>query len=756
MILSSMCFLLFLAGASGRLAGALRTERTEPNEGDHTLAPLNNRNGWVNPEDLPPMPQCIAQQDQSVWLRTMTECTERRCTNHFGIICTHHQWLTQLSCLSTKFSPEVIRVYYPYCDRSILAKAQLYQWVRGITGRTWLVDVGDTNELQDLSPASLAQGYATIDVINKAPACLTGSVSAPPREPFQHVMASCGFTSTTQHTGNAARPWQYNEHLRSMVALDSETVGYDLAQQHITDGTYFDKECFCSSFILDVQNEPCSESALLDLSKERLWINSTCGAASLPESWTDGLKTTQFAYIPVEAWHWPRCVVDMPMQVIGLTDQCATDACEIDSIGYCNVKRAVDRTCFCNNISYDSCSGLCHVLENRIDYVEWLHDLCGNVQGWHGLPDNWRGLALPSPTEMIPWKWTVQPSNDSDISNGRRSGLSDAQEGCPSTEWKLGSIALVNIAPILASMFVQTRRRHRTTLGNRRNSHPRSWFLKGVLVAVVQLLAIGLNSLVVQKTPGYEDVPVVQLMLLWCSLPRLVWPIILLLGLQPLGAREVSTAASLLFAEMIIQALSSYYILVTVNYGREQDFYYGRLATAVRGTQATVMYAGALLWLVIVGLALIQLMRALRRVNRHAKSGDLPPSYSERPQTTTAKIAEDLTALLQERWANMTGDVQWLDTPRQSEGLLGSRGRGHGGAYGTFSAHGQRPRTKVSPEALLYAGIVMFMFLLWVAQWLFWAGFIGLSSEQFCPPRLGALTAVWIVSSLVSIYISPL
>ncbi|KAL3441071.1 hypothetical protein BJX65DRAFT_289302 [Aspergillus insuetus] len=755
MKLSSTCLLLLLAGANRRLAGALQTEHSRPNVGDPTLTPLNNSNGWVNPEDLPPMPQCIAQQDQGVWLRTMTECTEKRCTNHFGIICTHHQWLTQLSCLSTTFSPDVIRSYYPYCDRSILAKAQLYQWVRAVTGRTWLVDVGDTSELQDLSPACLAHGYAAVDVINKAPACLTGSVSAISREPFQHVMASCGFTSTTQHTGNAARPWEYNEHLRSMVALDSETVGYDLVEHRINDGNYFEKQCFCGSFTLDVQNEPCSESAALGLTKERLWINAVCGSASLPDNWTDGLKTTQFAYIPVEAWHWPRCVVDMRSQVIGLTDECATDACELDSSGYCNVKRAVDRTCFCNSISYDSCGGLCHVFENRIHYVEWLHGLCANVQGWHGLPDNWRGLALPSPTEMIPWKWTVQPSNDSDIFNGRRPGLLDAQEGCPSTEWKLGSIAIVNIATILAAMLARTRRIDRITLGDRRNSQPRSWFSKGLLVAAVQLLAIGLNSHVVQNTPGYEDAPVVQLMLLWCSLPRLVWPIILLLGLQPFSAWEVSTAASLLFAETILQALSSYYILVTVNYGRAHDFYYGRLTTAVRGTQATVMYAGALLWLVIVGLALVQSMRALRKMHRLAKSGDLEPSYCERSQATTSQVANDLAALFNARWPKIMGDFHQVDTPRDSEEarLVWSR-RGHDGMYGTFS--GQRPRNRVSPDTLMYGRIAMFMFLLWIAQWAFWGGFIGLSSEEFCPPRLGALTAVWVFCSLVSIYISSL
>ena len=90
------------------------------------LNPRNNHNGWVNPEDLTPMPQCIAQQDQSTWLSSMTKCTSKRCTSHFLFICTHHQWLTQLSCLSIGFSADVIKGYLPYCSRSVLAKAQLY------------------------------------------------------------------------------------------------------------------------------------------------------------------------------------------------------------------------------------------------------------------------------------------------------------------------------------------------------------------------------------------------------------------------------------------------------------------------------------------------------------------------------------------------------------------------------------------------------------------------------------------------------
>ncbi|KAJ5738096.1 hypothetical protein N7493_001251 [Penicillium malachiteum] len=361
---------------------------TSEDDGEnHTILPQNNRGGWVNPEDFSPMPQCIAQQDESLWLSTMTKCTKKRCTSHFGVICTHHQWLTQLSCLSVSSSSGLVARYLPYCDRSILAKAQLYSWIRSITGRTWLVKVGDANGLQNLSPASLDSGYASVDVIAKAPKCLTRSTSVS-REPFQHVIASCSFTSTSQDIGNPARPWEYRQSEHSMIALDFETVGYDLVGDRINDGDYFDKCCFCDSFTMDLEKEPCSRSGQFEFMKKRFWINATRGPTSLPNDWTDTLITTQYSFIPIEDWRWPMCVADMPKQVTELTDQCATDAYEIDSGGYCNVRRAVDRACFCQNASYDSCTGLCHIFETRIDYITWLHGLCGDVQDWQGLSDN--------------------------------------------------------------------------------------------------------------------------------------------------------------------------------------------------------------------------------------------------------------------------------------------------------------------------------------------------------------------------------
>jgi hypothetical protein len=684
------------------------------------------------------MPQCIAQQDQSTWLSTMTKCTSKRCTSHFGVFCTHHQWLTQLSCLSIGFSSDVIEGYLPYCARSVLAKAQLYLWIRNITGRTWLVDVGDANGLQNLSPASLAEGYAAVDVTYDAPTCLTGSVSALSMEPFQHVMASCSFTSTTQHTGNAARPWEYSEFLRSMIALDFETVGYNLARRSIGYGDYFDKECFCSAFTIDPKKEPCSVPGpgQIDLTKERLWVNATCGSTSLPDNWTDILKTTEFACIPIEDWHWPMCVADMPKQVIELTDQCATDACELDSSGYCKVKRAVDRACFCRDISYDSCGGSCQIFETRIDYIKWLHDLCGNVQDWHGLPDNWRQLAAPTPLDMIPWRWTIKPSNHSNIAYITLLGsIRGATETCASNEWKLGSFALVNIATFLAVFLSQRTSIHRIARRFLWHPHPWCWFFKGTLIAALQLLANWFNTFLVQKTSGYEDVPVIQLMLLWCSMPRLTWLTILLIGVQPFEAMNFSAAASSLFAEMILQFLSSYYMVMTVNYGREHDFYLGGLERAERGRPAKIMYAGALMWLIIIiSLALVQLMRATRRTNRLTGSGNLDLPKWQRGKQTTSNIAEELMAQLNERCTSLRGKLAhyWMDKSRGSEEtpLTSSEG-GDYMVYGTFSVKGRNNWVSQKASVELYAAMVISMPLLWIAQWLFWGGFIGLSSEEY-------------------------
>jgi len=707
---------------------------------DLTLTPLVNRHDWVNPEDLMAMPQCIAQQDQSTWLEVLTRCTHRQCTRHFGpAICTHHQWLTQLSCLSTAFSPEVVSEYAAYCGRSVLAKAQLFEWIRTVTDRTWLVEAGDTNGLQSLSPTSLAKGYAAISVINKAPRCLTESTSTSSLEPFDRIMASCSFEATSRHTGNAGRPWEYRESSRSMVALDYEIVGYDATHHSIEYGEYFEKQCFCKNFHAESATSDCSGPGL-DLTSEWLWMNATCGSAALPSNWTKELKTTVYDYIPVESWHWPQCVDSMPEETIALADQCTTDACEVDSDGYCTVMRAVDRACYCHNISYNTCKGACHVFETRIDYVEWLHGLCGDEHESKALPSDWRRLATVTILDMIPWTWFTDSNGDSRLAIGKHLGNSEVRSSCASTEWKHLSLILVNMATFFVTLMGPK-------LGSgSRSSHYEnefSWFPRGLGMAAFTLIANGFNAFLVQSTPGYEDVPMIELALLWCSLPRLTWLVLLIVGVQPFKRSIFSAAASCLVAECVLQALSASALYTTVAYGYEHSFYGQYMARLAASPSAQWMYFGALAWLLVIVVTVVSLLQAL--------FGSIQSHSSTEAKTANPPLAAEMTRPVVERWTWLEEKlaVYWIDKDWDLEETPLMNPEGHTYAvYGTLPVKGPDNRSNKRGPVRLTLIVIISMFFFWVAQGVFWVGFIGLTAEEFCPPNLGFLTVSWMVSSM--------
>lgn len=733
--------------------GALRlTTQIATKDESYTITPLENRNGWVNPEDLASMPQCIAQQDQTAWLHAMTKCTSKQCTRHFGVICTRHQWLTQLSCLSGEFSPDVVSQYFPFCSRSVLAKAQLFHWVYTITGRTWLVDVGDANGLQNPSPLSLTRGYTSVEVTDKAPTCLLESVVELSNEPFQHVLASCSFTSDTRHTGNAARPWEYWESQGSIVPLDYETTGYDLTLRRIGYGDYFDRQCFCEVFSRNITTTPCSGPRLVS-TRERLWMNATCGPDYLPADWTNGLQTTTFAYIPTEKWRWPECVAAIPARVIKSVDQCTTDACELDANGYCDVKRAVDKACFCRSISYDSCKGPCHVFEARIDFVNWLHDLCGNVDEWSGLPKHWRELAAPTSIDMTPWQWKGTFSEKSHPSHRHTKKLSM----CTSTVWKLGSVGLINIATLIASLQTRTFIYH--------YAYPQSWLLTGLAIAGLHFSANWINAVLIQATAGYEAISIVQLTVLLCSMPRLTWLIILQIVLRLFNSTRWYTIASLLFAEAILQALSVFPMIQTINYGRQHDFYSRGMARLEGAPAAQYMYAGAATWLVVLIVTSVLLLLAVHKLA-------VPPrSQASKPSALT--IARDLMTFFNKQWIDfeekLARNHQDRDWDPEERPLPHGNGHPHMD-YGTIPIEDHKNRTTYTERAMARITLIALisMVFLWITQWVFWAGFIDLSSEEYvllrnrivivkltssryCVPelKLAFLTAVWIIPSAV-------
>jgi hypothetical protein len=154
-----------------------------------------------------------------------------------------------------------------------------------------------------------------------------------------------------------------------MIALSYDTAAYELTQIHIAPGKYFNRGCFCSNFVVDWERELYSASDRLAWTVERLWLNATYGPASLPKAWMAGLKILGYAYTLYTDWRLPPHIADIPQRVLDSTQKYTTDACQIDSKGYCQIKRTIDRTRFCHSINYSSCQGSCQVFEVRKAFV---------------------------------------------------------------------------------------------------------------------------------------------------------------------------------------------------------------------------------------------------------------------------------------------------------------------------------------------------------------------------------------------------
>lgn len=170
---------------------------------------------------------------------------------------------------------------------------------------------------------------------------------------------------------------------------------------------------------------------------------------------------------------------------------------------------------------------------------------------------------------------------------------------CASTEWKLGSLVLINLATLLAGFFRPRNAASPTTRMYPRYLHSQPWVLGGFSIVALHLCANWLNAVLIQSTFGYANVSITQMILLWCSMTRFTWLTVFPIVFQPLQATTFSTVKSSLFAEFILQMFSAYHMITAVNYGREYSFYSQGMARLDRVLNAQFIYVGALIWLVV-------------------------------------------------------------------------------------------------------------------------------------------------------------
>lgn len=140
--------------------------------------------------------------------------------------------------------------------------------------------------------------------------------------------------------------------------------------------------------------------------------------------------------------------------------------------------------------------------------------------------------------------------------------------------------------------------------------------LLAIFLAGVQVGFNFATAVVVQRTPGYSQVNVPLLALLFCSRPRLGW-LACLLSAIPRWVLEqwlhmtdhaslvsgetvvARVAVSSAMGEVIMQLLGSYFLGKTAHVGVIREFYQrNHLSPFENGMQARNMYGGAMLWVV--------------------------------------------------------------------------------------------------------------------------------------------------------------
>ncbi|KAJ4378563.1 hypothetical protein N0V86_006270 [Didymella sp. IMI 355093] len=217
-------------------------------------------------------------------------------------------------------------------------------------------------------------------------------------------------------------------------------------------------------------------------------------------------------------------------------------------------------------------------------------------------------------------------------------------------------------------------------------------------------------------------VPVFDLTLLWSTMPRLTWLPALAAILNSSLTKPLHTVASCLLAETILQSLSALPMLQTMRYGLEHDFYSGFMARLDASRAAQSMYGGAALWLCTIITSVVVLLQLAREA-----ASETEPQIERR---TAARPFDRLN----ESWTRVEDLLaHHIDRERDAERepLLRSPAQ----TYGTVGPSGVRIRRRMARLTIVTLAA---MFFLWIAQWLFWAGFIQLSAETYVRARVSS------------------
>jgi hypothetical protein len=207
-----------------------------------------------------------------------------------------------------------------------------------------------------------------------------------------------------------------------------------------------------------------------------------------------------------------------------------------------------------------------------------------------------------------------------------------------------------------------------------------------------------------------------------------------------------SAAASAITSEAILQSLGAVYFGITAHYGMEKQFYaLKHLDPYPRGVTAHMMYAGALLWLIMFAFTLIACFVALVGLNevitnaRKMMSGiensanAIGSSFQgnawipKRIQKFSSRMITNAREMMSgiENTANAIGlrfrGKVWI--PKRIQKFISRKLQS--------SVAAPRKLTAAEIRQIESVGFATIIFVAFLAQWLFWAGFVGTAGERY-------------------------
>ncbi|KAK0514037.1 hypothetical protein JMJ35_003759 [Cladonia borealis] len=302
------------------------------------------------------------------------------------------------------------------------------------------------------------------------------------------------------------------------------------------------------------------------------------------------------------------------------------------SIADCGFE-ANSQGCFCLAVAQNSCPFLCRQGPDASLFIRWILDeycfgpklatqkTCENqsitpysspslfqpplnisVEEYKTIWKDYDDLETSAHDNLFARQWTVT-YNSTEISDARPTYK------CPTAKEQLGSFAIVNGITLVASLILGHRwviKSLTCMMCGSRESSTSWWLLSGAGSAALSITGNALNAGLIKRTPGFENISVSNLILLWSARPRLAWTGALLAAVGAEDSYYTSLGASCTIAEGILQTMASFYIGKTAHWAWIYGYLKkGRLDDIPGAHNAKMMYAGVLFWLITIAFAFI-------------------------------------------------------------------------------------------------------------------------------------------------------